>query len=145
MDTVIEGNDIWFPARVTRPDNIVLSRFDITGSGGSNTDAFQVRVYDISRDSLGAGSNGRQVYSQDLADDALTSNLLIATSSDALTNDGYWNGLDDEGYNFIYRLRFDGAIYEAGHRYAIEFAFETNNYGAIRWSQDFYIRSMLSV
>lgn len=145
MDTVIEGNDIWFVARVTRPDNVVLSRAEITGGGaGTNADALQIRVYDISKDSLGTGTNGRQVHTENLADNALTSILLIATSSDALTNDGYWNGLDDTGYNFRYRLEFDSGKYEAGHRYMAEFAFETTGYGTIRWAQDFYVRSLLS-
>jgi hypothetical protein len=145
MDTVIEGNDIWFVARVTRPDNVVLSRAEIAGGGaGTNADALQVRVYDISKDSLATGVNGRQVHTENLADNALTSILLIATSSDALTNDGYWNGLDDTGYNFRYRLEFDSGKYEAGHRYMAEFAFETTGYGTIRWAQDFYVRSLLS-
>ena len=144
MDTVTEGNDIWFVARVLRPDNVVLARDAISGSGGSNADAFQVRVYDISKDSLGTGVNGRQVHTENIADDALTSILLTATSSSALTNDGYWNGLDDEGYNFLYRLEFDSGKYEAGHRYMAEFAFETTSYGTIRWAQDIYMRSLLS-
>ena len=98
----------------------------------------------ISKDSLATGVNGRQVHTENIADNALTSILLIATSSDALTNDGYWNGLDDTGYNFLYRLEFDSGKYEAGHRYMAEFAFETTGYGTIRWAQDLYIRSLLS-
>lgn len=141
---VTEGNDIWFVARVLRPDNVVLARDAISGSGGSNTDAFQVRVYDITKDSLGTGTNGRQVHSADAADNALTSILLTATDSAALTSDGYWNGLDDTGYNFRYQLAFDSSKYEAGHRYMAEFAFETTSYGTIRWAQSFYVRSMLS-
>lgn len=141
---VTEGNDIWFVARVLKPDNVVLGRDSIDGSGGSNTDAFQVRVYDISKDSLGTGANGRQVHSEDRADNALSTILLIATSGGVLQNDGYWNGLDDTGYNFRYQLAYDSTKYEAGHRYMVEFAFETTQYGTIRWAQDFYVRSMLS-
>lgn len=141
---VTEGNDIWFVARVLRPDNVALARDAISGSGGSNTDAFQVRVYDITKDSLGTGTNGRQVHTENFADNALTSTLLIATESAALTNDGYWNGLDDTGYNFRYQLVFDSGKYEAGHRYMAEFIFETTSYGRIRWAQAFYVRSMLS-
>ena len=141
---VTEGNDIWFVARVLKPDNVVLGRDSIDGSGGSNTDAFQVRVYDITKDSLATGVNGRQVHTENIADNALTNILLIATSGGVLTNDGYWNGLDDTGYNFRYRLEFDSGKYEAGHRYMAEFAFETTGYGTIRWAQDFYVRSLLS-
>jgi hypothetical protein len=44
IQEVTEGNDVWFVARLLRPDNVILSRDAIAGSGGSNTDAFQVRV-----------------------------------------------------------------------------------------------------
>jgi hypothetical protein len=144
IQEVTEGNDVWFVARLLRPDNVILSRDAIAGSGGSNTDAFQVRVYDVTKDSLGTGANGRQVHTEDVADNALTSILLTATTSASLTNDGYWNGVDDVGYNFIYQLAFDSSKYEAGHRYAAEFAFETTSYGTIRWAQAFYVRSLLS-
>jgi hypothetical protein len=149
---VTEGNDIWLVARVLRPDNVILARDAIDTTGSPNPNALQVRVYDISKDSLGTGADGRQVWSEDIASDALTSNLLTATDSSALTNDGYWNGLDDEGYNFIYRAKASGTTpgtthfaYEAGHRYQIEFAFETTSYGVIRWAQQFYVRSMLAI
>jgi hypothetical protein len=129
METVIEGNDIWFVARVRRPDNVILSRDDISGSGGSNSDALQIRIYDISKDSLGTGTNGRQVFQSNQADN----------------NDGFWNGLDSEGYNFIYRVRASGAAYTAGRRFQAEFAFETTAYGTIRWTEMFYVKSALSV
>ena len=141
---VTEGNDVWFVARVLRPDNVILSRDVIDTTGSPNPDALQIRIYDISRDSLGTGANGRQVHSANLASDALDNNLLTATPSASLTNDGYWDGLDDTGYNFIYQLAFDATKYEAGHRYMAEFAFETSDYGTIRWAQAFYVSSMLS-
>ena len=145
METVIEGNDIWFVARVRRPDNVILSRDDISGSGGSNSDALQIRIYDISKDSLGTGTNGRQVFQSNQADNNLSDVLLTATSGSALTTDGFWNGLDSEGYNFIYRVRASGAAYTAGRRFQAEFAFETTAYGTIRWTEMFYVKSALSV
>lgn len=141
---VTEGNDIWFVARVLRPDNVVLARDAIDTTGSPNTNAFQVRVFDISKDSLGTGTNGREVHNEDIDSSSLTSILLIATATAALTNDGYWDGLDDTGYNFRYQLAYDSSKYEAGHRYMAEFAFETTSYGIIRWAQSFYVRSMLS-
>ena len=100
---VTEGNDIWFVARVLRPDNVVLARDAIDTTGSPNANAFQVRVFDISKDSLGTGTNGREVHSEDIDSSSLTSILLIATATAALTNDGYWDGLDDTGYNFRYQ------------------------------------------
>jgi hypothetical protein len=138
---VTEGNDIWFVGRVLRPDNVILSRDDIA----SSATALQVRVYDLSRDSLSTGANGREVHSADFADGALTTLLLTATSSSPLTNDGYWDGVDDVGYNFKLQLAWDQAKYEAGHRYQIEFAFLTDSYGSIRWAQQFFVRSLLAV
>lgn len=143
--SVKEGNDVWFVARLLRPDNVILARDAISGSGGSNTDAFQVRVYDITKDSLGTGINGRQVHGENVADNALTSILLTATDSAALTNDGYWNGIDDEGYNFIYQLAWSNDKYEAGHRYQVEFTLETTSYGNIRWCEVIYFESLLAL
>ena len=149
---VTEGNDIWLVARVLRPDNAAVARDAIDTTGSPNPNAIQVRIYDVTKDSLGVGANGRQVWSEDITSSNLTGYLLIGTATDALTNDGYWNGIDSVGYNFIYRAKASGATpgtthfaYEAGHRYQAEFALETTSYGVIRWAQQFYVRSLLAI
>jgi hypothetical protein len=151
---VVEGNDVWLVARVLRPDNVVVSQTDLASS-----DALTVRVYDITKTSLSTGLNGRQVLNKSYASGAAGDYVLLATSSSALLTDGYWNGIDDTGYNFRYRLEVtndnggtegeDWVSLEAGHRYHVEFSISTPNgasgFGDIRWSQQLYVRSLLSV
>lgn len=148
--SVPEGNDIWFVSRLLRPDNVIVSQADIN----AGADAFQVRVYDMTKPSLGTGQNGREVLFKSYNKSAITTILLTATDSSALTNDGYWNGIDDEGYNFIFPLRNSGGTagtdsfpFEAGHRYQVEFMLDATSagYGKIRWAEQFYVESLLSL
>lgn len=149
---VTEGNDVWLVARVLRPDNVPVSQADLA----SGSDAVEVHVYDITTASLGTGANGRQVLNKTIAQGAAGSIVAIATGSTPLLNDGYWNGYDDSGYNFIYQLEVtdasggqEGTDYvelQAGRRYQVEFTIRTgsNSYGDIKWGQQLYIRSLLS-
>ena len=150
---VVEGNDVWLVARVLRPDNVPVSQADLA----SGSDAVEVHVYDITTSSLGTGANGRQVLNKTIAQGSAGSIVVIATGSDPLVTDGYWNGYDDTGYNFIYQIEVsdssgglegvDHVALQAGRRYQVEFTIRTgaNAFGNIKWAQQLYIRSLLSV
>jgi hypothetical protein len=151
IQEVTEGNDVWLVARVVKADNIQLSQADLP----SGADVLTVRVYDATRESLATGANGREVLSNSFSQAQAASYILPADSLTNLTNDGYWNGTDDQGYNFLFQLKVtnldggsegvDWVELEAGHRYRVEFSVKTTSDGYIRWPFLLYVRSMLSV
>lgn len=140
---VTEGNDIYLTARVRLADSTLVDSADFASAAGGDT-VIEVRVFDMTKESLGTGSNGRQVLSDDITKTDIGTYLF-----DTLQTDGYWNGVDDTGYNFRYRAKASGSApvfaYEAGHRYQIEFALLTDSQGKIRWAQQFYVRSLLAL
>jgi hypothetical protein len=140
---ILEGTDAWFAARLLRPDQLSLCQGDILASSAT---AIRIKVYDISSETTDPNSSGGGLhYSQDVSsvgtDDHII--ILLATTSSALVNDGYWNGTDDDGYNFIYRLQNSLAALEGGHRYKVEFHIRTTNFGFIVWVAGLYVRSVL--
>ena len=135
---ILEGADAWFVARLLLPNQASLHQSHIEVD---TADAIRIRVYDISSettdpDSVGGGLH----YSQDVTSvDGGDHSIILA----ALATDGYWNGTDDEGYNFIYRLQHSLALLEGGRRYKVEFYIKTTNFGTISWTAGLYTRSML--
>ena len=62
----------------------------------------------------------------------------------------FWDGYDDIGYNFLFRLTESGTNgdetwkLEGGNNYYIEFAVATQNYGTIRWANKIYVTGLIS-
>ncbi len=150
---ILEGSDAWFVARLLRPDQLNLSQADILAA---TADAIRIRVYDITAETTDPDSaGGGLAYTQDVSsvdsgggvfpDHAI---ILLPTTGNSLQTDGYWNGTDDDGYNFLYRL--DNALLvlnegplKGGHRYRVEFHIKTTSFGTISWVAGLYVRSML--
>ena len=142
---ILEGADSWFVARLLLPDQTNLSQAAILAS---TLDAIRVRVYDISSettdpDSVGGGLHYSQDVDSTSPGTALNAIILLPTSGNSLQTDGYWNGTDDEGYNFRYRLQNSLALLEGGRRYKVEFHIKTTDFGTISWTAGLYTRSML--
>ena len=140
---ILEGTDAWLAARLLRPDQLNLCQADISTSG---SDAIKIRVYDISAETTDPDSaGGGLAYTQDVSSSAGADHniILLAATSSALVNDGYWNGTDDDGYNFLYRLEYANAALKGGHRYRAEFHIKTTSYGTVIWVAGLYVRSML--
>ena len=137
-DITREGADIWFVARLKRPDNVIVSQDDLATSG-----AFTVTAYQEHADVVSTQSS---VFTETKTKAEVVSDSIIttATSSSALTNDGYWNGLDDEGYNFLYRATNANFGLLGGRRYRVEFTVATTAYGDVRWSQGVYVEPRFS-
>ena len=142
---ILEGSDAWFVARLVLPDQTNLSRAEATGGNY----AVKIRVFDISSETTDPASTGGGLhYSVDVAESntaTYNATILLATSGAPLITDGYWNGTDDEGYNFRYRLQNSLALLEGGHRYKAEFHIPTDDFGTISWTAGVYVRSMLTV
>lgn len=140
---ILEGADAWFVARLLLPDQAKLSQADILEN---STTAISVQVFDISSETTDENSSGggRQ-YSENVSSVGTDDHdiILLATSGDPLITDGYWNGTDDEGYNFRYRLQNSLALLEGGRRYRVEFRIKTTSFGYIYWTAGLYTRSML--
>lgn len=123
--SVLEGNDVWIVQRIVLPDGTNLVQSEISGSN------VHVHVFDLS---LGQNSSrGEPVFEEDVDKTTVV--------FDTLQTDGYWNGLDEEGYNFRYQLQY-GATHDAatgphmigGRRYLVEFDANTTSYGRIRFA-----------
>ena len=136
---ILEGSDAWFVARLVLPNQVSLFQGDVLAD---NTSAIRIRVYDISSETTDPDAAGGGLhYSQDVSSaDPYADHAIILA---ALATDGYWNGTDDEGYNFIYRLQNSAALLEGGHRYKVEFHIKTTSFGTISWTTGLYTRSML--
>jgi hypothetical protein len=127
--SVLEGNDVWIVQRVVLPDGEPLQTADI--AGGSN---IHVHVFDLS---LGQNSSRGEIVFEALNLSTADGVILF----DTLQTDGYWNGLDEEGYNFRYQLQYgpthdaaDGPHMIGGRRYLVEFDVNTTSYGRIRFA-----------
>ena len=127
--SVLEGNDVWIVQRIVLPDGEPLKASDIA------TDTnIHVHVFDLS---LGQNSSRGEIVFEDLDLSASDGDILFNT----LQTDGYWNGLDEEGYNFRYQLQY-GSSHDApagphmigGRRYLVEFDVNTDDYGRIRFA-----------
>lgn len=133
---VIEGNDVWFANRVTLPDQQQLTTGDVVGSGDMIT-------VDLIRESTVSGQrNAKRLLT-------VTSQSALPTYiKDSLQFD-FWDGHDDIGYNFIYRLPYTGTspdyTLEGGNDYYIEFAVATTSYGTIRWSAKLHVRGLHAI
>ena len=140
VQTVTEGSDAWFVARLVLPEGTIVAQDAIP----TDASALVVSVYDSSKRLAGGVSAGQiKTITIDKATIVSDSIVLPTTASDGLTNDGWWNGTDDEGYNFKYRMEYD-TDFLGGRRLVVEFALKTTNYGNICWAQPIYISPKLT-
>ena len=114
---VTEGNDAWLMARVVRADNVVVDDADLADlSAGNNTD-LSVRVFDISN--AGAGRDPNTPVFSLIASTVGPTGVANSTIS-VLTVDGFWDGIDDVGYNFKYQLQYDNDDQQPGYNAAAQ-------------------------
>ena len=134
---VTEGNDVWFAHRITLPNQQYLDLSDLAGSGNL------IDVYLVRDTARGAARRSKRVFVTQSAVEAADYifNTLQYT---------YWDGYDDIGYNFLFRLQSQGTSgseswkLEGGNTYFIEFEVRTADLGSIRWANQIEVRGLIS-
>jgi hypothetical protein len=134
---VTEGNDVWFAHRITLPNQQYLDLSDLAGSGNL------IDVYLVRDTARGAARRSKRVFVTQSAVEAADYifNTLQYT---------YWDGYDDIGYNFLFRLQSQGTSgseswkLEGGNTYFIEFEVRTADFGSIRWANQIEVRGLIS-
>lgn len=149
---VVEGNDWFLTYRIVRPDGTVVSDADI-----AEEDA-QLTVKVFLQDTQAAVADDPLVTTEVTGANTKTNHIMIATASDALITDGFWNGVDSTGYNFFYKQvanSTDAPWIKGGQRYRIEFTLTiaaTNagsskgnaTWGNVCWASIIYVKPMVS-
>lgn len=129
----VEGNDAWFVWRVELPNgnNLVIGDLEQIGNP-ITTEKIYVNL--IHESSLANSKKVIQVYGGNGTE-------AQATVYTTLQTDGYWGGLDTEGYNVLVRINSSGIGYilEGGNTYAIEVILNTTSYGKIHLAASLYV------
>ncbi len=139
----LEGNDVWIVQRVVMADGTYLD------TAGVDNDII-VKVYDLT---LRQNPSGMEPIwkKTDLSPGDGTTGPLFNT----LQTDGYWDGLDEDGYNWRYQLQYDsagsaGPNMIGGRRYLVEFEADVGgsstpdtDYGTVRWAAILQIHNYL--
>lgn len=123
----VEGNDVWFVWRVELPNGANLKPGDLA--------ATKITVNLIHESSMSNSKKVIQVHAGDGTNAA-------AEVYDPLKTDGYWGGLDGEGYNVLVRIASASAgnwILEGGNTYAVEVILKTTLYGSIHVAASLYV------
>ena len=123
----VEGNDVWFVWRVELPDGDTLALTDLTST--------QITVNLIHESSM---TNSKKVVLVHSGNGASGNGIVYNT----LQTDGYWGGLDGDGYNVRVRIAAasTGAwILEGGNTYAIEVILKTSSFGNIHVAASLYV------
>ena len=129
----VEGNDVWFVWRVELPNgnNLVIGDLEEIGSP-ITTEKIYVNL--IHESSLANSKKVIQVYGGNGTE--------AQAKVDTLKTDGYWGGLDTEGYNVLVRIESASTgkwILEGGNTYAIEVILNTTSYGKIHLAASLYV------
>lgn len=134
---VTEGNDVWFAHRITLPNQQYLVNADLATSGNL------IDVYLVRDTARGAARRAKRVFATQ--SDAEAASYIFDTPQYT-----YWDGHDDVGYNFLFRLTSEGSFgseswkLEGGNTYYIEFEVSTANFGKIRWADKIEVRGLIS-
>ena len=140
---VTEGNDVWFAHRITLPSQQYLENAASAKSNGTALSGDIITV-DLIRDSA-TGSTRRVKHIATITDTAAVADYVFNTLQYT-----FWDGYDDIGYNFLFRLTESGTNgdetwkLEGGNNYYIEFSVATQNYGTIRWANKIYVTGLIS-
>jgi len=128
----VEGNDVWFVWRVELPNGNNLVIGDLAEIGSPITTE-KIYVNLIHESSLANSKKVIQVYGGNGTE--------AEAKVDTLKTDGYWGGLDAEGYNVLVRINSIGTGYilEGGNTYAIEVVLNTADYGKIHLAASLYV------
>lgn len=134
---VTEGNDVWFAHRITLPNQQYLVNADLASAG-------DLIVVKLVRDTAhGAARRTKTVFSTD--SDTAAADYVYDTPQYT-----YWDGYDDVGYNFLFRLQSEGTNgsetwkLEGGNTYYVEFEVSTEDFGKIRWADKIEVRGLIS-
>lgn len=134
---VNEGNDVWFAHRIVLPNSQYLVNGDLATSGNL------IQVWLIRDTAHGAARRVKRMFATQDAGEATS--YIFDTPQYT-----YWDGHDDVGYNFLFRMTAEGAAggetwkLEGGNTYYIEFEVATANFGKIRWADKIEVRGLIS-